>query len=69
MLPKKKMAHEEIDSSSATPATGVQSIAVNKYTKFMAGFIVTRAWRKLYRINIIRLRILLFLNSNQRNLF
>lgn len=33
MLPKKKMAHQELDSSSATPATGVQSIAVLKNTK------------------------------------
>lgn len=33
MLPKKKMAHQELDSSSATPATGVQSIAVIKNTK------------------------------------
>ncbi|MBN3520711.1 AAA family ATPase [Algoriphagus lutimaris] len=33
MLPKKKMAHEELDSSSATPATGIQSIAEHKNTK------------------------------------
>jgi hypothetical protein len=33
MLPKKKMAHEELESSSATPATGVQSKAVHKNTK------------------------------------